>query len=128
MSAYENTVLDSTVNYISDLADYVSKPWQRPEGADYFGGKEGLDIADPLDIAWSTGSSAYRIFDKLGRWPFAKSMMYGGDLLSGLVGDNITSQEEAEAIARSNGDVGCYCDRDGASDTFVEVESVKVIE
>jgi len=38
------------------------------------------------------------------------------------------SQEEAEAIARSNGDVGCYCDRDGASDTFVEVESVKVIE
>tara|TARA_R100000808_G_scaffold8593_2_gene24308 strand:+ start:1972 stop:3003 length:1032 start_codon:yes stop_codon:yes gene_type:complete len=98
MSAYENTVLDSTVNYISDLADYVSKPWQRPEGADYFGGKEGLDIADPLDIAWSTGSSAYRIFDKLGRWPFAKSMMYGGDLLSGLVGDNITSQEEAEAF------------------------------
>jgi len=38
------------------------------------------------------------------------------------------SQEEAEAIAESDDMGGCYCDRDGASDTFVEVESVKVIE
>tara|TARA_B100000586_G_scaffold214632_1_gene161590 strand:- start:582 stop:791 length:210 start_codon:yes stop_codon:yes gene_type:complete len=39
------------------------------------------------------------------------------------------SQEEAEAIAESDDMGGCYCDiGGGASDTFVEVESVKVIE
>ena len=37
------------------------------------------------------------------------------------------NQEEAEEIAESDDMGGCYCDSNCASDTFVEVESVKLI-
>ena len=83
---------------LAEIYKFAAVPFRRPEEYDYFGGKEGLDIADPLDLAWSTGSSAYRLYNKLLRNPAAKSLMYTTDVLSGLTGSQIKSLEELEAF------------------------------
>lgn len=105
-NAYDNTVLDeSNINgweeltkELSEIYKFAAVPFKRPEEYDYFGGKEGLDIADPLDLAWSTGSSAYRLYNKLLRNPAVKSLMYTTDILSSLLGNEINSLEELEAF------------------------------
>ena len=112
MSAYEGTILEDTLDYINKSVQYAAEPFIRDKyKSEYFGGKEGLDIADPLDIALSAGQSSFRLLDKLIRVPFVKGTMKIGDELSGLVGDDITSQEEFDAF-RS------IYDPEGSTDIF----------
>ena len=78
-----------------DILKYTFEPFtNRPEEASYYGGKEGLDIADPLDVAVSSASSLYRLLDKAIRVPLVKGGMKVGDKLSGLLGEPIKSQED----------------------------------
>ena len=75
---------------------YIFKPFIRPEGQKYLGGREGLDFADPLDIGASSLASLYRLFDKSIRRPVIKGGMSIGDFLSSKIGEPITSQKQAE--------------------------------
>lgn len=95
---YFLSLLGSLKDNIEKEIPTILKPFNRPEGAEYYGGRPGLDFADPLDITASAGATAYRAVDRLVRLPIVKGGMTIGDKLASRVGDPITSQEEAEAF------------------------------
>lgn len=95
MEDFKSSIYDVWAG-IKEKADYIFEPLNRPEGERYFGAKKGLDFADPIDAAATATAIAYRGFDKMVRWPVVKTGMAVGDKLSGMVGDSVTSQKEAE--------------------------------
>ena len=86
---------------LKEIMTYSLKPFIRPEGEQFFGGKEGLDVADPLDLIASTGATGYRLFDRLIRRPAVMGGMKIGDKIASMFGEPISSQAELdEAMTR----------------------------
>ena len=75
-----DAMIEKTTSTIKDVGGYALQPFiGRDESQKYLGGKEGLDIADPFDIGYSTLASGYRLFDRLVRRPLVLGGMKIGD-------------------------------------------------
>ena len=104
-SNIDDLIVQSTLEGLKaqakEIMTYSLKPFVRPEGEQFFGGKEGLDVADPLDLIASTGATGYRLFDRLIRRPAVMGGVKAGDKIASMLGEPISSQAELdEAMTR----------------------------